>query len=70
MASDKKSVDKPEMVCIELNPASGVDVLGDDPILWVGMDRDVTRAEAEGLLALVNEHGAPICRIVHMGDNT
>jgi hypothetical protein len=56
-----------ELVSVELNPASGVDVLGDDPILWVGMRRDVTRAEAEGLLGLRNSHGTPICRI-YVGD--
>ena len=59
-----------ELVCVELNPASGVDVLGDDPILWVGMSRDVTSAEAVGLLALRNEHGVPLCRItLPVGDS-
>jgi len=55
-----------DFVCLELNPASGVDVLGSDmpPLLWVGMDRDFTRAEANDLLAMRNEHGTPVVRIV------
>lgn len=54
------------MVSVELNPASGVDVLGDAPVplLWLGMERDFTPAEADALLALRNLHGTPICRIV------
>jgi len=59
-----KSISTDEMVCLELNPGSSVDVLGDDPVLWVGMCRDFTRSEADALLALRNDHGAPICRIV------
>ena len=52
-------------VSLELNPASGVDVLGDGnpPLLWAGVERDFTSAEADGLLALVNEHGTQIVRI-------
>lgn len=59
--SDNESVD--DMVSLELNPSGCVDVLGDEPVLWLGMYRDFTRAEAKALLALRNEHGTPICRI-------
>lgn len=57
-----------EMVTLELNPASGVDVLGDSspPLLWVGVERDFTRAEADQLLALRNAHGTPLVR-THQG---
>lgn len=55
-----------EFVTLALNPASGVDVLGDamPPLLWAGVERDFTRAEADALLLLTNRHGTPICRIV------
>ena len=55
-----------ELVTLELNPAGGVDVLGDGnpPLLWSGVQRDFTRAEADALLALVNHHGTPTVRIV------
>lgn len=59
-----KTVAKP--VALELNPASGVDVLGDatPPLLWIGVERDFTQTEADALLALRNSHGTPIVRIV------
>lgn len=55
-----------EMVTLELNPGSGVDVLGDanPPLLVVGWERDFTQTEADGLLALTNSHGTPVVRIV------
>lgn len=52
-----------DVIVLELNPASGVDVLGDPPLLWQGVERDFTPAEAEKALRLVNEHGTPILRI-------
>lgn len=69
MAATSESTSKPakqKCVTLELNPASSVDVLGDGnpPLLWVGMERDFTEAEAEQLLALRNDHGTPIVRIV------
>jgi hypothetical protein len=69
VAATSESTSKPakqQSVTLELNPASGVDVLGDGnpPLLWVGMDRDFTEAEAERLLALRNSHGTPIVRTV------
>jgi hypothetical protein len=65
-ASTNSKPAKQQTVTLELNPASGVDVLGDatPPLLWVGMDRDFTEAEAELLLARHNAHGTPIVRIV------
>lgn len=53
-------------VTLELNPVSCVDVLGDGnpPLLWVGIERDFTEAEAAKLLDLENSHGTPIVRIV------
>jgi hypothetical protein len=63
----KSSKSDTDMVCLELNPGSAVDVLGDPPVLWVGMFRDFTKAEAKGLLALRNEHGTPLCRIRSVG---
>lgn len=65
-----KSEPKDGFIEIELNPASGVDVLGADPLLWEGMSRDFTQAEADALLALRNEHGTPICRIVTPGETS
>lgn len=66
MAEAKPKNVKPEMVTLALNEASGVDVLGDGvpPLLWVGIERDFTVAEADALLALRNPHGTPIVRIV------
>lgn len=63
--SEKKPAkSKPSLIVLELNPASGVDVLGDQPVLWQGMDREFTPSEAADLLALRNSHGTPICRVV------
>ncbi len=50
-------------VWVELNPAGGVDVLGDPPILVGSVARGFTKAEADALLALRNAHGTPVCRI-------
>lgn len=57
------------MVTLTLNEASGVDVLGDSnpPLLWQGVERDFTSAEAGALLALTNRHGTPLVRIVKKG---
>lgn len=49
---------------IEIDPRSGVDVLGDEPLLVSGVARKFTHTEAEALVALRNEHGTPICRFV------
>lgn len=67
--ASKPTVVKPEMVTLALNEASGVDVLGDGnpPLLWVGIERDFTVAEADALLALTNRHGTPIVRTVDEG---
>jgi hypothetical protein len=64
-ATDKLSKNA-KLVLIELNPAGGVDVLGDTvpPLLVVGWEREFTPTEANELLALSNAHGTPICRIV------
>lgn len=61
-----KSVTQSKHVLLELNPASGVDVLGEGtpPLLIAGWEREFTPAEAADLLALRNEHGTPICRAV------
>lgn len=66
MSANAATKPKLEMVTLELHPASFVDVLGDGtpPLLWIGMDRDFTRAEADALLALRNPHGTPLVRIV------
>ncbi len=55
-----------EMVLLELNPAGGVDVLGDGdpPLLTRNAPSEFTRAEADALLKLRNEHGTPLVRIV------
>lgn len=60
---------KSDLVALELNPAGGVDVLGEGnpPLLWSGVDRDFTKSEADALLALRNEHGTAIVRIVRRG---
>lgn len=64
--ADAKPKPEEKLVTLELNPASGVDVLGDGspPLLWVGVDRDFTKAEADKLLELRNQHGTSIVRIV------
>jgi hypothetical protein len=58
------SRDAENTVLLELNPAGQVDILGHGhpPLLWVGVAREFTPAEAEQLLALRNEHGTPVCR--------
>lgn len=55
---------KQKLVELELNPASAVDVLGTPPVLWSGVRREFTEAEARDLLSLTNDHGAPIVRKV------
>lgn len=69
MADKPESKPKPEMVTLALNPAAGVDVLGDGtpPLLWVGVERDFTRAEADELLRLRNQHGTAIVRTIRKG---
>lgn len=64
-AANAKSTNVQDMVQLELNPAGGVDVLGDasPPLLRSGEVREFTSTEAAGLLALVNEHGTKIVRI-------
>lgn len=66
----EKPAKQSEKVEVELNPASGVDVLGDPPVLVspaiaggpaVG---GFTKAEAKALLELRNAHGTQICRVV------
>lgn len=59
-------VEKPKqkLVWVELNPASGVDILGDAPLLVAGVAGEFTKSEAAELCKLVNEHGTPLCRIV------
>lgn len=65
-ASTKPKKVADELVTLELNPAGGVDVLGEEtpPLLVLGWERDFTRAEADALLALRNPHGVPVCRVV------
>lgn len=64
MTGVKDAKPKAAMVWVELNPAGGVDVLGDDALLVAGVAAEFTPAEAGDLLALRNEHGTPICRSV------
>jgi hypothetical protein len=59
----KQDKSKQQTTLVELNPASGVDVLGDPAILQGRSVEEFTPAEADELLALKNEHGTPICRI-------
>jgi hypothetical protein len=65
-AKPKPATKAETLVLLELNPASGVDVLGDGtpPLLVTGWEREFTPAEAATLLALTNEHGTPVCREV------
>jgi hypothetical protein len=67
VADGKSRTNGEQLIALELNPASGVDVLGDAPVLWSGMYREFTRGEADALLALRNEHGTPICRFYSSG---
>lgn len=61
---------KAEVVDLELNPSSGIDVLGDSapPLMFAGSVFGFTNAEAEALLKLRNKHGVPIVRIAKSGD--
>lgn len=65
-ASTKKEPKRKAVtVELEVNPSSGIDVVGDTtpPLLFAGSVFSFTQAEATALLALRNKHGVPIVRI-------
>jgi hypothetical protein len=61
----KEAKSKTVTVDLEINPSSGIDVVGDTtpPLLFAGSVFSFTQAEADALLALRNKHGVPIVRI-------